>query len=357
MNRLAAILLAVVLSTSSAISAPKFAGNISFYSVGNLVNYTVDQIYNDSLLYSTGTIQVQVYGTWAPYFGSGLIFGTDLYVGYLSPLNPGFAYFSLSDTVAFTDSPTNYTYLVVILKEWNGFQYVRTDYRTVAVSLFFPNYYEPPSITTQPQSQTATAGQGVTMSVAADGSGTLTYQWKKNGSNISGATSSSYTITGVISSDAGSYTVMASNNAGDVTSTAATLTVKSAFQVWQDQQFTAQQLLIDSISGQNADPDLDGYSNLLEYALGLNPLAASFSEFPVLTVSENGCVFTYERPANRSELIYSVEGSTTLVPSSWSAGDVTHERMTQGDDEIWQATYQGSSGVCFMRLRVTFSAP
>ncbi|HEV2523141.1 MAG TPA: choice-of-anchor D domain-containing protein, partial [Candidatus Acidoferrales bacterium] len=44
------------------------------------------------------------------------------------------------------------------------------------------------SITTQPASQSVTAGQTATFSVVATGSGTLTYQWKKNGAVISGAT-------------------------------------------------------------------------------------------------------------------------------------------------------------------------
>ena len=49
------------------------------------------------------------------------------------------------------------------------------------------------SITSQPSSQTVTVGQTATFMVAATGSGTLTYQWKKNGTAISGATGSSYT--------------------------------------------------------------------------------------------------------------------------------------------------------------------
>ncbi len=357
MSRLAAILLTVTLATSSAISAPRFAGGISFASAGNLVTYTVDEIYNDSALFSTGSIQVAVYGTWAPYLGSGLIFGTDLYIGYLDPLFPNFAYFNLSGTVPFTDSPTNYTYLVVILREWNGFQYVRTDYMNIPVSRFFPTFFASPSIATQPQSQAVSVGQNVTMSVSATGSGTLSYQWKKNGSNISGATSANYSINGVNSSHAGSYTVAVSNLAGEVTSAVATLTVNAGFQTWRDQQFTAQQLLDASISGRDADPDFDGYSNLLEYALGLDPLTQSFSKSPVITMSPNGCVFTYSRPAARSDLTYSVEGSTTLSSSSWSAGDVTHERIAQGERETWRATYQGPSRVFFMRLKVTSSAP
>ena len=82
-----------------------------------------------------------------------------------------------------------------------------------------------PTITTQPKSQTVNEGSSVTFSVVATGTTPLKYQWKKNGSNISGATGSSYTISSVKTSDAGSYTVTVSNSAGSVTSSAATLTV------------------------------------------------------------------------------------------------------------------------------------
>ena len=86
-----------------------------------------------------------------------------------------------------------------------------------------------PSITTQPASQTVTAGQRATFTVVAAGTAPLNYQWKKNGTAISGATSSSYTTPATTSSDNGSqFTVMVSNTAGYVTSNAATLTVSAA---------------------------------------------------------------------------------------------------------------------------------
>jgi fibronectin type 3 domain-containing protein len=84
-----------------------------------------------------------------------------------------------------------------------------------------------PSITTQPASQTVNAGQSVTFSVVATGTAPLSYQWQKNGSNISGATSSSFTISPAQTSDAGNYTVVVSNSAGSVTSNTATLTVNN----------------------------------------------------------------------------------------------------------------------------------
>jgi hypothetical protein len=82
-----------------------------------------------------------------------------------------------------------------------------------------------PGITTQPQSQTVAQGANVTFSVTATGTAPLAYQWRKNGVNISGATSSSHTLTAVTTNDAGGYSVVVSNTCGSVTSTTATLTV------------------------------------------------------------------------------------------------------------------------------------
>ena len=87
----------------------------------------------------------------------------------------------------------------------------------------------PPSITAQPQNQTVTAGQTATFSVSATGSGALTYQWRKNGTNIGGATTSSYTTPATVLADNGAtFAVIVSNSAGSVTSNNAALTVNRA---------------------------------------------------------------------------------------------------------------------------------
>lgn len=85
-----------------------------------------------------------------------------------------------------------------------------------------------PTITTQPASVSVTAGSTATFSVTASGTATLSYQWRKAGTAISGATSSTYSISSVTTSDAGSFDVVVSNSAGSVTSSAATLTVTTA---------------------------------------------------------------------------------------------------------------------------------
>ena len=82
----------------------------------------------------------------------------------------------------------------------------------------------PPAITTQPASQSVTAGSNVTFSVAASGNPTG-YQWSFAGTAISGATSATLALNSVQAGNAGSYSVVVSNAFGSVTSSAATLTV------------------------------------------------------------------------------------------------------------------------------------
>ena len=86
-----------------------------------------------------------------------------------------------------------------------------------------------PAITTQPTNQTVMPGQTATFTVAASGTAPLSYQWQKNGANIAGATSPSYTTPAATTADSGStFVVVVSNSAGTATSSAATLTVNPA---------------------------------------------------------------------------------------------------------------------------------
>jgi hypothetical protein len=81
-------------------------------------------------------------------------------------------------------------------------------------------------ITAQPVSVTANLGTGTSFSVTATGT-TPTYQWKKAGVNISGATTATLSFGTLLSTDAGSYTVVVTNAAGSVTSSTVALTVIS----------------------------------------------------------------------------------------------------------------------------------
>ncbi|WP_277510044.1 immunoglobulin domain-containing protein [Ereboglobus sp. PH5-5] len=85
-----------------------------------------------------------------------------------------------------------------------------------------------PVITTHPASQTVTVGGNATFHVAATGE-SLSYEWRKDGAPISGATGASFTITNAQQSHAGAYNVVVRNPAGSASSNAAALTVSAAF--------------------------------------------------------------------------------------------------------------------------------
>ena len=85
-----------------------------------------------------------------------------------------------------------------------------------------------PVITVPPVSQGAADSQSVTFTVTATGVGQLTYQWRKNGAPIAGATERTHTMPEVSAADAGSYDVVVTNYIGSSTSSAATLTINPA---------------------------------------------------------------------------------------------------------------------------------
>jgi alpha-tubulin suppressor-like RCC1 family protein len=81
-------------------------------------------------------------------------------------------------------------------------------------------------ITAPPQSQVAYVGLPVTISVAADASPSLSYQWRFNGNDLPGATAASLVFPSVQLHQAGNYSVVVSNSYGMLTSAVATLDVK-----------------------------------------------------------------------------------------------------------------------------------
>lgn len=106
-----------------------------------------------------------------------------------------------------------------------------------------------PSITMQPVTQSAYIGATVSFSVVATGTAPLSFQWQLGGSNITGATSSTYTTPALNVTDNGdSFTVTVTNSAGSMTSKPALLTVTA-----QAPQITAQPATVSIQIGQTAN--------------------------------------------------------------------------------------------------------
>lgn len=95
---------------------------------------------------------------------------------------------------------------------------VTSDAATVTVNAL-------PVITKQPSNQTINEGGNINLAVTATGA--TGYQWKKDGSDIPSATEATYSKSGALPADAGSYTCVVTGAGGSVTSSPATVTVNA----------------------------------------------------------------------------------------------------------------------------------
>jgi len=132
------------------------------------------------------------------------------------------------------DSPS-YTLQIVDLLPYKGqtiiVMFDAEEYESLATTFFIDDVtinasqtLLEPEFTSHPADKTVTVGQSATFSATATGA--PTYQWRKNGEDIIGATSSSYTtLTTTLADNNTSFSVTVTNSMGSETSDTATLTV------------------------------------------------------------------------------------------------------------------------------------
>jgi alpha-tubulin suppressor-like RCC1 family protein len=146
------------------------------------------------------------------------------------------------------------------------------------------------SITSQPSQQVQLAGGSATFAVAASGTGPLNYQWLKDGSPITGATSAVLLFTNLQASDVAAYSVTVSNSQGGVTSNAASLTVVGAPAI------NTQPANVAASEGATATFNLSATGANLRYQWTLNSVGiggannASYTT-STLSLADNGAVY------------------------------------------------------------------
>jgi len=203
-----------------------------------------------------------------------------------------------------------------------------------------------PLITTQPASQTVTAGQMATFSVVAAGGAPLSYQWEKNGAAISGATSASYTTPATVLADSGSqFAVVVSNSVGSVTSNSATLTVTadatatSVLTYQNDNARTGQNLTETTLTPQNVNAASFGklFSVRVDGAVYAQPLYVPNVSIPgrgtrnvVYVATEHDSVYAFDAdisgpPLWHVSFIDPANGITTLSATDVGCTDILIE--------------------------------
>jgi formylglycine-generating enzyme required for sulfatase activity len=140
---------------------------------------------------------------------------------------------------------------------------------------------EPPAIVSIPKEQTVVLGGKTTLFVSASGDN-LTYQWKKNGQPISGATSAALTFDEARPQDSGNYTVVVGNADGNVTSSVAQLVVDTLMKTVPAGTYRI-----------NADPDNAGHEVALStYLIDMYEVRMSYWEEVYEWATQNGYAFT-----------------------------------------------------------------
>lgn len=106
---------------------------------------------------------------------------------------------------------------------------VSNQYAQVESNVATLTVQSPPVIITQPVNFIANLGTPAAFSIVAVGTGTITYQWKRNGQDVIGATNTILSIPSAAQGDDGAqYSCVATNSLGSTPSGAATLTINTA---------------------------------------------------------------------------------------------------------------------------------
>lgn len=210
----------------------------------------------------------------------------------------------------------------------------------------------PVRITSDPQNQSKNIGQTATFSVSVSGTSPFTYQWRRNGSDIQGATSSSYTTPVLtLSNNGDTYRCRVTNCNGDniAMSSSATLIVEnnctpvSISQHPQSQTRSRGQTATFSVSASGTGPFAYQWRRN-----GNNIPGETLSSYrtSALTLSNNGDVYTC-RITNcngnnsiiSSSAILTVKDGTTETPKQQAIQNLHCQKLVSDPIQVGTCTY------------------
>lgn len=174
-----------------------------------------------------------------------------------------------------------------------------------------------PVITASPSTQTVEVGDDVTLTVSVTSSTSLTYQWRRNGVNIFGATSSSLLLENVTTDDQATYTVVVTNECGSVTSNGAILTVDIVFLTY----YWGWSNSIDDITN---DIEVQGLQESGSFVSG-DDLTADF------TANTN------------PQILFMAEPKTEVAKTKWYGSMFNQGTIGDPDTDLFGPTYETST--------------
>mgnify|MGYP003636326187 CR=1 FL=1 len=138
-----------------------------------------------------------------------------------------------ASAVSLSGTPTAAGTYVLTIRAWNapnkqgegGLSFTYTIIVAAADPVVDGPSVSRPVVVTQPESATVAPGGSLVLRVGATGSGTVTFQWRKNGVQIAGAIGNRLSLNAVTSADSADYTVAVTDSNGTTISAAATVLV------------------------------------------------------------------------------------------------------------------------------------
>jgi alpha-tubulin suppressor-like RCC1 family protein len=177
---------------------------------------------------------------------------------------------------------------------------------------------------------------------------------KVNGTTLaSGAASGSLTL--AVGANIITTVVTAQNK---ITSKTYRITVTRAdnYDAWKAGVFiTDAQRNDPTISGDLATPANDGTSNLMKYALALNPMVSATGKLPTTSREAGYLTLTYRQNKTASDVTYTVQAADSLTSNAWAPATTVLSQTDQGDH--WMVTVRDNVPYAthpqrFMRLQV-----
>jgi len=193
----------------------------------------------------------------------------------------------------------------------------------------------PPLIVQGPLDATVALGGTVVLSVVATGTGPLSYSWTRDGAELTGATQAQLVFAADDVMLSGVYRVSVSNSAGAATSDGAIVSIggRSSYAAWA--------LGLGLLAPEPlADPDGDGMSNLLEFALGLDPEQVDVQPL-ALRFTTDGATEIYafvDLPYNPAAVDVTLDVQMTNVLTNWEAlpDSMMFRSETTDGQRVWR---------------------
>jgi hypothetical protein len=177
---------------------------------------------NNNLLVSYSTIPVSNWVFFAATYDGGL---KRLYINGALESSVGYTGILNWNSASFTGETISGNFPGQAESFNGGLDDIRLYNRALSSNEVALLYSSLPFIDGQPASMTASVTSNLSLSVTAGGPGPLSYQWRKDGVDLTGATEMTLGFVNVQTNQAGNYTVVVTNTFGSVTSSVATLTV------------------------------------------------------------------------------------------------------------------------------------